>query len=56
MDHDLVNILLGLRNLSVATFVLVAGLFGYAVYATVTIARIQRSIFQGLRDLRGRQS
>ena len=46
MDQQLIDILRDLYHLQAIAIVLTAGLFGYAIYATVVISRI-------LRELRG---
>ena len=52
MDTALVQMIADIRLFTVAVFVVVAGLFGYAIYGFTTMARIQREIFQELRELR----
>lgn len=48
MDAQLTDLLRQMCHVQLATIVLTAGLFGYAIYATVTLARI-------LREMRGTQ-
>jgi hypothetical protein len=44
MTPELHTALLDISHLQAASIVLIAGLFGYAIYATVTLARILREM------------
>jgi len=44
MTPELHTALTGIYHLQAACIVLIAGLFGYAIYATITLARILRAM------------
>src|SRR5262245_51994318 len=52
MDQQLFDILKGLSVLQAAVFLLVLADLAFSVYGLVTIIRVQREIFQELRELR----
>ncbi len=49
MAQQLIDILMSLRNLTVATFVVAGGLFAFMVYGSVTMSRIQQGMWLQLR-------
>jgi hypothetical protein len=50
MDPQLTDLLRQMFHFQLATIVLVAGLYGYAIYGTIVITRILRDI---QREMRG---
>lgn len=49
MAQQLIDILMSLCNLTVATFVVAGGLFAFMVYGFVTMSRIQQGMWLQLR-------
>jgi len=49
MAQQLIDILMSLRNLTVATCVVAGGLFAFMVYGFVTMSRIQQGMWLQLR-------